>query len=77
MHLKALKRTVGMVVPVWFHPITPSEQVEELLAATLRDWKVFLIPERVVIVLDGCEWCLKPLKRVQKAEGQRVGNCAA
>ena len=67
MDLKALKRTVGMVVPVWFHPSTPSEQVEELLSATLRDWEVFLLSERVVIVLDGCEWCLKPLKRVQKA----------
>lgn len=67
MELKALKQAVGMVVPVWFPPNTPSEQVEELLSATLRDWEVFLLPERIVIVLDGCDWCLKPLKRVRKA----------
>ena len=67
MELKALKQTMGMVIPVWFSPDTPSEQVEGLLLATLRDWGVFLLPEQIVIVLDGCDWCLKPLKRVQRA----------
>ncbi|MFN4180578.1 MAG: glycosyltransferase, partial [Armatimonadota bacterium] len=67
MDVKAIRQTVGMVVPVWFNPETALEQIEELLTATLESWEVFLLPERVVIVLDGCDWCLKPLKRVQKA----------
>ncbi len=66
MEIRAIRQTVGMVVPVWFSPATPLEQVEGLLLATLEDWDVFLVPERVVIVLDGCDWCLKPLKQVQK-----------
>jgi len=67
MDVKAIRQTTGMVVPVWFAPTISPEQVEGLLAATLEGWDVFLLPERVVLVLDGCEWCLKPLKRVQKA----------
>lgn len=55
-----------MVIPVWFSPETPSEQVEQLLFDTLEDWDVFVMPERVVIVLDGCEWCLEPIRQVQK-----------
>lgn len=67
MNVKAIRQTVGMVIPVWFSRETPQEQIEQLLFATLEDWEVFVKPERVVIVLDGCEWCLKPLKWVQKA----------
>ncbi len=66
MDVKTIRQTTGMVVPVWFAPETPLERVEELLLATLEGWDVFLLPERVVLVLDGCEWCLKPLKQVQK-----------
>lgn len=66
MDLKAIKKTVGMVVPVWFAPETPSEMIEELLFATFDGWDSFLLPERVVIVLDGCDWCLKPLMEVQR-----------
>ncbi|MCX7642698.1 MAG: hypothetical protein N2116_02665 [Armatimonadetes bacterium] len=66
MNVKAIKQTVGMVVPIWFAPTTPLERVEELLLATFENWDVFLLPERVVLVLDGCDWCLKPTRRVQK-----------
>ncbi len=67
MEIKAIRQTVGMVIPVWFNPETDSGRIEELLMATLKSWDVFLLPEHIVLVLDGCEWCLKPLKRVQKA----------
>lgn len=66
MNVREIKKTVGMVVPVWFAPTAPAEQVEGLLTATLADWDFFLLPERVVLVLDGCHWCLKPLERVRK-----------
>ncbi|MCX7777970.1 MAG: hypothetical protein RMK18_09790 [Armatimonadota bacterium] len=66
MNIKSIRQTVGMVIPVWFDSETPKEQIEELLFATLEDWEVFVLPERVVIVLDGCDWCLKPIRQVQR-----------
>lgn len=66
MSVKAIRQTVGMVITVWFSRETLQEQIEQLLFATLEDWDFFVMPERVAIVLDGCEWCLEPLKRVQK-----------
>ncbi len=65
MSFAAIRQRLGMVIPVWFASETPPEQVANLLFATLQDWEVFFLPERVVLVLDGCEWCLKPLEQVQ------------
>ncbi len=67
MRLAEIRRTTGMVIPVWFAPTTPSEQIANLLSATLQDWETFMLPERVIVVLDGCEWCEQPLKEVQQA----------
>lgn len=66
MEIGAIKETVGMVVPVWFSREEPRERVTDLLLATFKDWDVFLLPERIAVVLDGCDWCLEPLKQVQK-----------
>ncbi|MCS7192636.1 MAG: hypothetical protein NZ937_06625 [Armatimonadetes bacterium] len=66
MNVKEIRRTVGMVIPVWFNKEMPKEGIEELLFATLEDWEMFVLPQRVVIVLDGCEWCIKPIRQVQK-----------
>jgi hypothetical protein len=48
-----MRRALGMVIPVWFPPSLPADQVRENLLATLHDCEHFLPWEHVVLVVDG------------------------
>lgn len=67
MDLRPLRDTLGMVIPVWFPPDVDPQKIEALLTETMAGWENFVHAERVVLVLDGCDWCLVPVRKVQQA----------
>jgi hypothetical protein len=48
-----MRRSLGMLIPVWFPPGVLDSQVRESLLATLHDCEHFLPWEHVVLVVDG------------------------
>ncbi len=66
MRREPLYQRLGMIIPVWFPPEGDPGQVETLLYRTMKDWDLYVAPERVVLVLDGCSWCEGSLRRVQE-----------
>jgi hypothetical protein len=48
-----MRRTLGMVIPVWFPPSLSADQVREHLLVTLHDCEHLLPWEHVVLVVDG------------------------
>jgi glycosyltransferase involved in cell wall biosynthesis len=48
-----MRRSLGMVIPVWFPASLPTDQVRESLLVTLDDCEHFLPWDHVVLVVDG------------------------
>jgi glycosyltransferase involved in cell wall biosynthesis len=48
-----MRRSLGMVIPVWFPASLPADQVRESLLVTLDDCEHFLPWDHVVLVVDG------------------------
>jgi hypothetical protein len=48
-----MRHSLGMVIPVWFPPNLPADQMREILLTTLHDCEHFLTWEHVVLVIDG------------------------
>ena len=49
-----MRGRTGMVVPVWYPAETEAAQAEALLLTTLADSPCCVLPEDVVVVVDGC-----------------------
>ena len=67
------RRELGMVVPVWYPEHMPEDEMRSYLAATLADAELFLAPERVALVVDGCPRALAPTYQVAEAFAGRAG----
>lgn len=50
---QGLRERVGMVIPAWFGPEVPEEQIAELLRHTLDGTPRLARPDRIVVVVDG------------------------
>jgi hypothetical protein len=48
-----MRRSLGMVIPVWFPPSLPDDEVRQTLLATLHGCDHFLPWKHVVLVVDG------------------------
>jgi hypothetical protein len=69
-----MRRALGMVIPVWFPPSLPADQVRENLLATLHDCEHFLPWEHVVLVVDGDTRSYAIAQELQVSCRQRHGQ---
>ncbi len=70
---QTMRESLGLVVPVWFAPDMPPDEMARLLGNTLADSELFLAPERLVLVVDGCEHAEAPTRQVAKEFAYRAG----
>lgn len=69
MNLAELRDAIGIVIPIWFSKKVDPQQVEALLTETMVGWESYVRSENIVFVLDGCDWCIVPLRKVQRSLG--------
>jgi hypothetical protein len=69
-----MRRSLGMVIPVWFPPSLPTDQVRETLLATLDDCDHFLPWTHIVLVVDGDARSYTVVQELQRAVKQRCGQ---
>src|SRR5919106_784318 len=72
--MDTMRRRLGMMIPVWFPPELPSEQVRETLLATLQDCEHYLPWEHVVLIVDGDERSYQLVRELQVACRRRYGS---
>jgi hypothetical protein len=51
--MDVMRRSLGMLIPVWFPPTLSDDQVRDTLLDTLHDCEHYLPWEHVVLVVDG------------------------
>lgn len=69
-----MQQCVGGVVPVWVPREMPAETVLEFLRATLADVELFIAPQRLVLVVDGCPHAEAPVRQVAEEVAERAGT---
>jgi hypothetical protein len=69
-----IRRSLGMVIPVWFPPSLPADHVRETLLTTLHDCEHFLPWEHVVLVVDGDARSFAIVQELQRAVRERHGQ---
>lgn len=69
MTLAEMKKSTGMIMPVWYPEKTPLEQMGEVLAPCLVDVAAFAEPRNVLVVVDGAPWVMPAVERVRKQIG--------
>ncbi len=70
---QGLRERVGMVMPAWFGPEVPEEQIAELLRHTLDGTPRLARSERIVVVVDGVPR-VEAVARVLQEEWRRAGR---
>ena len=69
-----MRDNLGMVVPVWYAPDMPPARMQELLGHTLSDCELFLRPEHIALVVDGCPQAEAPTRHVAADFAARAGS---
>jgi hypothetical protein len=72
--MDVMRRSVGMLIPVWFPPTLSDHQVRDTLLDTLHDCEHFLPWEHVVLVVDGDARSYAVVQDLQAACRQRHGQ---
>jgi hypothetical protein len=72
--MEVMRRSLGMLIPVWFPPSLSNEQVRETLLDTLYDCEHFLPWEHVLLVVDGDARSHAVVQGMQTARRQRSGQ---
>ncbi|MEA3403937.1 MAG: glycosyltransferase [Armatimonadota bacterium] len=70
------RERLGSIVPVWFPPEMPQQRMLAFLRGTLVDVELFVAPERLVLVVDGCPEAEKPTHQVARELAERAGGPA-
>ena len=70
----AIRRSLGMVIPVWFPPGLTDDQVRENLLTTLEDCEHYLPWGHVVVVVDGDVRSSAIVRELQRACRERYGQ---
>lgn len=65
---------LACVIPVWFAPTMPPQQMTQLLSLTLSDCELFMQPEHIALVVDGCCQAEEPTQAAAEHFAQRVGR---
>ncbi len=68
------RERVGMVIPTWFPPTMPLDEVKQFLRLTLADVELFARPERVLLVVDGCPTALPAAHEAAGEVARRTGT---
>lgn len=68
-----MRESLALVVPVWFAPEMPPERMRALLGGMLADCELFLRPEHIALVVDGCPQAEEPTERAAADFAARVG----
>ena len=68
-----MRGQLGCVVPVWYPEHMPEDEMRGFLAATLADAELFLAPERIALVVDGCARAISPTHQVAEGFAERAG----
>ena len=69
-----MRRQVGCVVPIWYPPDMPEDEMRGFLAATLADVELFIAPERLALVVDGCPRAVGPTHQAAEGFAERAGG---
>jgi hypothetical protein len=69
-----MRRSLGMLIPVWFPPSVLDSQVRESLLATLHDCEHFLPWKHVVLVVDGDARSYAIVQELQTSCRRRHGH---
>jgi hypothetical protein len=72
--MDVMRRSVGMLIPVWFPPTLSDDQVRETLLDTLHDCEHYLPWEHVVLVVDGDARSYAVVQDLQTACRQHHGQ---
>lgn len=70
---ETMRQSLGLVIPVWFAPDMPPDEMQRLLGNTLADSELFLDPAHLVLVVDGCPQAEAPTQQVAEAFAARAG----
>jgi len=68
-----MRQSLGVVIPVWFAPDMPPDEMRRLLGGTLADSELFLDPAHLVLVVDGCPQAEAPAQQVATEFAARAG----
>jgi hypothetical protein len=69
-----MRGKLACAIPVWFAPDMPPQQMTELLSLTLADCELFMHPEHIALVVDGCCQAEAPTQAAAEQFAQRVGR---
>jgi hypothetical protein len=72
--MDVMRRSLGMLIPVWFPPTLSDGQVRETLLDTLHDCEHYLPWEHVILVVDGDARSYVVVQDLQTACRQRHGQ---
>jgi hypothetical protein len=72
--MDCMRRSLGMLIPVWFPPSLSDDQVRDILANTLHDCEHFLPWDHVVLVVDGDARSYTVAQDLQASCRQRHGQ---
>lgn len=71
---QTMREQLGLVIPVWFAPDMSPDQMRRLLAGALADNELFVRPDRLLLVVDGCEHAEGATQQVAEDFEARVGT---
>jgi hypothetical protein len=69
-----MRGKLACVIPVWFAPDMPPHEMTRLLSLTLADCELFMQPEHIALVVDGCRQAEAPTQAAAEQFAQRVGQ---
>jgi len=69
-----MRQSVGMLIPVWFREETGEDGCYELLGRALGDVEVFVQPQNLLLIVDGCPVAEEPTRRLQSELAERLGQ---
>lgn len=69
-----MRGRVACVIPVWFSAQMPPERMRKLLNDTIADCELFLRPQHVALVVDGCCHAEEPAQQAAADFAERVGQ---
>ena len=67
------RRSLGMVVPVYFPQSVPQETQRQFLWATLHGAHHFVRPEHILLVVDGVSWVRPAVEEVRRMFAEEAG----
>jgi hypothetical protein len=68
-----MRRSLGLVIPVWFAPDMPPDEMRAMLGRTLADSELFLDPAHLLLVVDGCAYAEAPAQQAADDFAVRAG----